>query len=82
MLFRTILLALLLQQADDFQKRVRIDGNKVRVDDQVLHDGPWKDAKVDVTEFTGSGQSRPSARSSRGSRSCSAWTARSGSGSR
>src|SRR5436190_16879840 len=40
-------------QADDFQKRVRIDGLKVRVDDQVLHDGPWKDAKVDVVDFSG-----------------------------
>jgi hypothetical protein len=53
MIFRTIVLVLLLQQADDFQKRVRIDGNKVRVDDQVLHDGPWKEAKVDVTDFSG-----------------------------
>src|SRR5207244_10638564 len=46
-------LALLLVQNDDFQKRVRIDGLKVRVDEQILHDGPWKDAKVDVVDFTG-----------------------------
>ena len=53
MAFRTALLLLALLQADDFQKRVRIDGLKVRVDDQVLHDGPWKDAKVDVVDFSG-----------------------------
>jgi hypothetical protein len=50
---RAILLVFALLQADDFQKRVRIDGLKVCVDDQTLHDGPWKDAKVDVVDFTG-----------------------------
>src|SRR5438105_261019 len=53
MKFGALLLPVLLLQTEDFQKRVRIDGMKVRVDDQVLHDGPWKDAKVDVVDFTG-----------------------------
>jgi hypothetical protein len=53
MIFRTALLLVALLQEDEFQKRVRIDGLKVRVDEQVLHDGPWKDARVDVVDFTG-----------------------------
>ena len=53
MTIRSLLLLCCLLQSEDFQKRVRIDGTKVRVDDQVLHEGPWKDAKVDVVDFTG-----------------------------
>jgi hypothetical protein len=50
---RVVLLLALLSQADDFQKRVRMDGSKVLVDDQVLYDGPWKNAEVTVVDFTG-----------------------------
>ena len=40
------LLFLLLPQADDFQRRVRVDGRRVWADDRVLYEGPW--AKADV----------------------------------
>ena len=40
-------------QSDDFQKRVRIDGSKIFVDDQVLYDGPWKKAEVTAVDFSG-----------------------------
>jgi len=40
-------------QSEDFQKRVRIDGSRVLVDDQVLYEGPWKKAEVTVVDFTG-----------------------------
>src|SRR5262245_16709946 len=49
----TILLLSMLAQSDDFQKRVRIDGSRILVDDQVLYEGPWKDARVDAVDFTG-----------------------------
>src|SRR6185436_9792401 len=43
----------LLGQNDDFQKRVSIDRSRVLVDDQVLYDGPWRNATVTTTDFTG-----------------------------
>lgn len=48
-----ILLALLQTPTDEFQKRVRIDGNRVLVDDQVLYDGPWKKADVKIADVGG-----------------------------
>src|SRR5258706_10867542 len=48
-----LFLALLSPAGDDLQNRVRIDGSKVLVDDQVLYDGPWKKADVTVVDFTG-----------------------------
>jgi len=51
--FSAVLVLTLLAQADDFQKRVRIDGSKVMVDDQVLYDGPWRNATVTTSDFTG-----------------------------
>src|SRR6185369_11045696 len=51
--FSAVLVLTLLAQADDFQKRVRIDGSKVMVDDQVIYDGPWRNATVTTTDFTG-----------------------------
>jgi hypothetical protein len=50
---RAGLILLLLAQADDLQKRVRIEATRVFVDEQVLYDGPWKNAKVDLVDFTG-----------------------------
>jgi uncharacterized protein YkwD len=50
---RAVLLLALLVQAEDFQKRVRMDGSKILVDDQVLYEGPWKSAEVTVVDFTG-----------------------------
>jgi len=47
------LLGFLLVQTDDFQKRVRIDGSRVLVDDQVLYEGPWKRAEVKVADVGG-----------------------------
>src|SRR6185436_8239607 len=43
----------LLGQNDDFQKRVSIDRSRVLVDDQVLYDGPWRNATVTTSDFTG-----------------------------
>jgi uncharacterized protein YkwD len=43
----------LLAQSDDFQKRVRTEGTRVIVDDQVLYEGPWRNATVTTTDFTG-----------------------------
>ena len=40
-----------LGQADDFQKRVRLDGTKVMVDGRTLFEGPWKKADVAVRDF-------------------------------
>src|SRR6185369_1547338 len=51
--FSAVLVLTLLAQSDDFQKRVRIDGAKVMVDDQVLYDGPWQNATVTTSDFTG-----------------------------
>ena len=48
-----IFLALLLAQADDFQKRVRTEAGKVLADDQVLYEGPWKKADVKVVDVGG-----------------------------
>jgi hypothetical protein len=48
-----ILLALLQTPTDEFQKRVRIDGNRVLVDDQVLYEGPWKKADVKIADVGG-----------------------------
>lgn len=49
---RQLLLVLLLApQADDFQKRVRLDGQRVRVDDTVIFEGPWSKAEVAVRDF-------------------------------
>ena len=44
---------LVLAQSDDFQKRVRMDGTRILVDDKVLYEGPWKNASVNVVDFTG-----------------------------
>src|SRR4030095_16900158 len=51
--FCALLALVLLAQADDFQKRVRIDGSKVMVDDQVLYDGPWRTAPFTTADFPG-----------------------------
>jgi len=48
-----VLLALLQTPTDEFQKRVRIDGNSVLVDDQVLYEGPWKKADVKIADVGG-----------------------------
>lgn len=48
-----VLLALLQTPTDEFQKRVRIDGNRVLVDDQVLYEGPWKKADVKIADVGG-----------------------------
>ena len=37
--------------AGEFQKRVRLEANVIRVDDKVLYEGPWKKARVRVEEF-------------------------------
>lgn len=47
---RLALLLLLLPQAEDFQKRVRIDGQRVLFDDRILFEGPWQKADVVVRE--------------------------------
>jgi hypothetical protein len=52
-MFCAILLALLQTPTDEFQKRVRIDGNRVLVDDQVLYEGPWKKADVKIADVGG-----------------------------
>jgi hypothetical protein len=50
------LLLLLVPQADEFQKRVRVDGPRVLVDDRVLFEGVWQKADVSVRELpTGAG---------------------------
>lgn len=46
--------ALLAVQAEDFQKRVHTDGSRVYVDDEVLFEGPWRQAEVKVVDFGGS----------------------------
>src|SRR5436190_17625745 len=51
--FCALLALVLAAQADDFQKRVRIEGSKVMIDDQVLYDGPWRNATVTTADFTG-----------------------------
>src|SRR5262245_30973363 len=48
----TVLLLTALAQPEDFQKRVRMDGTRILVDDQVLYEGPWKNAGVNVVDFT------------------------------
>jgi len=50
-ILRATAVLLLLAQADEFQKRVRLDGQKVRVDDVVLYEGPWAKAEVQVRDF-------------------------------
>jgi hypothetical protein len=51
-MIRLVGLALLVApQAEDFQKRVRLDGSRVLVDGRVLYDGPWKQADVAVRDF-------------------------------
>jgi HEAT repeat protein len=44
---------LVLAQSEEFQKRVRMDGTRIFVDDKVLYEGPWKNASVNVVDFTG-----------------------------
>jgi hypothetical protein len=51
MMLRAAAVLLVLAQADEFQKRVRIDGQKVRVDDKVIYEGPWAKADVVVRDF-------------------------------
>jgi hypothetical protein len=41
----------LFPQAEDFQKRVRLDGSRVLVDGRALYDGPWQKADVAVRDF-------------------------------
>src|SRR5262245_22585781 len=49
-----VLLAVCLAwQNEDFQKRVRTEGTKVLVDDQVIYEGPWRNATVTTADFTG-----------------------------
>src|SRR5579883_2645555 len=51
--FPAVFLALLLSQADDFQRRVRTDAGRILVDDQVLYEGPWKKAEVTLADVFG-----------------------------
>jgi uncharacterized protein YkwD len=51
MMHRALLLGVLCFQADDFQKRVRLDGQRVRVDDKVIYEGPWGKADIAVRDF-------------------------------
>ena len=48
-----VFLVLLLPQTDDFQKRVRIEGNRLLADDQVLYEGSWKKAEVSIADIGG-----------------------------
>lgn len=45
------LTVLLQEKGDDFQKRVRVDGARVLIDDTVLFEGPWQKTDVAVREF-------------------------------
>src|SRR2546427_6551821 len=48
------LLALLAQSgSDELQKRVRVDGQKIYVDEKLLYDGPWLKSEVVVRDFAG-----------------------------
>jgi hypothetical protein len=52
-----ILLLLTLLQAEDFQKRVKVDGARVFVDDRVVFEGTWKTADVTARDLpTGPGR--------------------------
>jgi hypothetical protein len=51
MMIRLAPFLLLLAQADDFQKRVRVDGTRVCADDKVLFEGPWQKADVVVRDL-------------------------------
>jgi len=55
MLLRLITLLALLPQSgsDELQKRVRVDGQKIYVDDKLLYDGPWLRSEVVVRDFAG-----------------------------
>lgn len=51
------LLLLSLLQAEDFQKRVRVDATRVFVDDRLLYEGSWKTADVTTRDLpTGPGR--------------------------
>jgi hypothetical protein len=54
-LLRLITLFTLLPQSgsDELQKRVRVDGQKIYVDDKLLYDGPWLKSEVVVRDFAG-----------------------------
>src|SRR5437867_815339 len=55
MLLRLITLWTVFAQAgsDELQKRVRVDGQKIYVDDKLLYDGPWLKSEVVVRDFAG-----------------------------
>ena len=48
-----VFLALVLAQADEFQRRVRTDGGRILADDQVLYEGSWLKAEVTVVDVGG-----------------------------
>ncbi len=52
-MIRALALLLLLPQSDDLQKRVRMDGQKLYVDDKLLYDGSWQKAEVKVADLGG-----------------------------
>ena len=52
-MIRCLPLLLLLVQAEDFQKRVKVDGRRVSVDDRVLFEGAWQKADVALRELPG-----------------------------
>ncbi|HEX7898619.1 MAG TPA: CAP domain-containing protein [Planctomycetota bacterium] len=49
----SLLLLAVLLQADDFQKRVKVDGTRVLVDDRPIYEGTWRTADVTVRESPG-----------------------------
>ena len=55
MLLRLITVVTFLAQAgsDELQKRVRVDGQKIYVDDKLLYDGPWLKSEVVVRDVGG-----------------------------
>lgn len=53
MLLRLFTLWTLLAPQDELQKRVRVDGQKIYVDEKLLYDGPWQKSEVVVRDFAG-----------------------------
>jgi len=53
MLLRLITLWAVLTPQDEIQKRVRVDGQKIYVDDKLLYDGPWLKSEVVVRDVGG-----------------------------
>ncbi|HXX93759.1 MAG TPA: hypothetical protein VEN81_09000, partial [Planctomycetota bacterium] len=55
MVLRLIAVCALLGQSgsEELQKRVRVDGQRIYVDDQLLYDGPWLRSEVVVRDIAG-----------------------------